>query len=398
MLIKATLALSNLLKIPGLQNANFYTFAALMNEDFLQQQLDRRKTQNALRTLPQEGNRIDFCSNDYLGFAKNADYQYFIGNTGSTGSRLISGNTAFAEALEQKIARFHHAEAGLLFHSGYAANLGLLSCIATRHDTILYDALSHASIRDGIRLSPAKSYSFAHNDVNDLNKKIKNSSGRIFIIVESIYSMDGDAAPLQAICDIAASINAYVVVDEAHSTGVFGKNGEGLTVALGLENKVWARVHTFGKAIGSHGAIVVGSHTLRDYLINFSKPFIYTTAPPEHTLHIIDQAYNKLLNNPAITILHQNIQFFLQSLSYDVKSYFVPSQSPIQCLLWPGNERVKAFAQALQSAGFDVRPILHPTVPQGQERLRICLHAFNEKSEIIALTNFINHYITSCSV
>lgn len=364
-----------------------------MKDHFLQIQLDQRQAQNALRALPPERDLVDFCSNDYLGFAKNIDNQIFINKVGSTGSRLLSGNTDFAEALEQKIAQFHRAGAGLLFNSGYAANLGLLSCIATRHDTILYDALSHASIRDGIRLSPAKSYSFAHNDVNDLNKKINNSSGRIFIIVESIYSMDGDAAPLPEICNIAAENNAYVIVDEAHSTGVFGENGEGLTVALGLQHKVWARIHTFGKAIGSHGAIVLGSNTLRDYLINFSKPFVYTTAPPEHTLHTIHHAYNNLLNNPAIKILHQNIQFFLQSLSNDIKPYFVPSQSPIQCLLWQGNDRVKAFAHALQTTGFDVRPILHPTVPQGQERLRICLHTFNKEAEITALTNFIDNYI-----
>ncbi len=364
-----------------------------MKDDFLQIQLDRRQAQNALRVLPPERDLIDFCSNDYLGFAKNVDNQTITTKSGSTGSRLISGNTAFAEQLEQKIAQFHHAEAGLLFNSGYTANLGLLSCIATRHDTILYDALSHASIRDGIRLSPAKSFSFYHNDVNDLHKKMKNASGRIFIVVESIYSMDGDAALLNDICNISEKCNAYVIVDEAHSTGVFGENGEGLTVELNLQHKVWARIHTFGKAIGSHGAIVVGSNTLRDYLINFSKPFIYTTAPPEHNLHTIDKAYHNLLNNSAIKTLHQNIHFFLQSLSHDVKSYFVPSQSPIQCLLWQGNDRVKAFAQTVQAAGFDVRPILHPTVPQGQERLRICIHSFNTESEIIALTNIINNFI-----
>ncbi|MFN7117776.1 MAG: aminotransferase class I/II-fold pyridoxal phosphate-dependent enzyme [Saprospiraceae bacterium] len=369
-----------------------------MQDDFLQVQLDQRQAQNALRSLPAAHDLIDFCSNDYLGFAKTAENQNFIGKPGSTGSRLISGNTAFAEALEQKIARFHHAEAGLLFTSGYAANLGLLSCIATRHDTILYDALSHASIRDGIRLSPAKAYSFYHNDVNDLQKKLKNAVGRIFIIIESIYSMDGDAAPLMEICNIAKHYDAYIIVDEAHSTGVCGPHGEGLTVELNLQNKVWARIYTFGKAIGSHGAIVVGSATLRNYLINFSRPFIYTTAPPEHTLQSIDHAYNNLLNNSALKNLHQNIQLFLQSLSVTASAYFVPSQSPIQCLIWQGNDRVKAFAQAVQAAGFDVRPILHPTVPQGQERLRICIHAFNKPSEITALTNFINNYITSYSV
>lgn len=365
-----------------------------MRDDFLLIQLDQRLAQDALRMLPGAFDLIDFCSNDYLGFAKNFGNQAVPEKVGSTGSRLISGNSAFAEALEQKIAHFHRAEAGLIFNSGYSANLGLLSSIATRHDTILYDALSHASIRDGIRLSPAKSFSFYHNDVNDLQKKIKNASGRIFIMIESIYSMDGDAAPLTEICNIAEKNNAYLIVDEAHSTGILGDNGEGLTVALGLQHQIWVRIHTFGKAIGRHGAIVVGSDTLRDFLINFSRPFIYTTALPEHTLQSIDNAYNKLLNNPAIETLQQNIQLFLQSLSTASKSYFVPSQSPIQCLIWQGNYRVKAFAHALQAAGFDVRPILHPTVPHGQERLRICLHAFNTETEIKQLVNIINTYVS----
>lgn len=364
-----------------------------MQEDFLQHQLDQRKAQNALRTLSQEHSRIDFCSNDYLGFARNPAKLDFTGKSGSTGSRLLTGNSTFAEELEQKIARFHQAETGLLFNSGYTANIGLLSCIATKDDTILYDYLSHASIRDGVRLSRANAISFQHNDIEDLQHKIRTATGRIFIVVESIYSMDGDAAPLQEICKIAIENEAYVMVDEAHSTGVFGENGEGLVVALGLQNKVWARIHTFGKAMGSHGAIVVGSNILHDFLINFSKPFIYTTAMPAHNLQNIDLAYNQLSNNPAIETLHQNITLFIKLLSDEAKSYFVPSQSPIQSLIWQGNDRVKTFSGAVQTAGYDVRPILYPSVPKGQERLRICLHSFNTKLDIQGLINIINTYV-----
>lgn len=364
-----------------------------MKEDFLQDQLNQRQAQNALRRLRHECDLIDFCSNDYLGFVRNATKLNFAGKSGATGSRLLAGNSAFAEALEQKIADFHQAEAGLLFNSGYTANIGLLSCITTKEDTILYDYLSHASIRDGVRLARANAISFQHNDLTDLQNKIRDASGRIFIVVESIYSMDGDAAPLSEICVIAEQNEAYVIVDEAHSTGVFGKNGEGLTVELGLQNKVWARVHTFGKAIGSHGAIIVGSNLLRDFLINFCRPFIYTTAMPEHTLQSVAAAYQQLPNNIAITTLHQNIKLFLQSLSAEAKSYFVPSQSAIQCLVWQGNDRVKAFAQAVQAAGYDVRPILYPSVPKEGERLRVCLHSFNTELEIKGLTKEINDYI-----
>jgi 8-amino-7-oxononanoate synthase len=365
-----------------------------MNEDFLQYALDQRQAQNARRALSPERELVDFCSNDYLGFAHQSSQFNFVGKSGSTGSRLLTGNSALAEELEQAIARFHKAEAGLLFNSGYTANLGLLSCIATSTDTILYDYLAHASIRDGIRLSKAQSYSFQHNDLADLKNKIRNSSGRVFIAVESIYSMDGDAAPLAAICDMAEEHGAYVIVDEAHATGVFGEKGEGLTVQLGLQNKVWARVHTFGKAIGGHGAIVVGSNILRDFLINFSRPFIFTTALPEHTLHAIAMNYQKLQNNDINKILHQNIYLFLQLLSPEAKRYFIPSYSPIQSLVWQGNDRVIAFAQTMQAAGFDVRPIRYPSVPKGQERLRICLHSFNKELEISALANFINAHIS----
>lgn len=363
-----------------------------MRDDFLKRQLEQRRVQNALRQLPPERNLIDFCSNDYLGFVREGDLAV-TGKTGATGSRLISGNSALAEELEQQLATFHQAESGLLFNSGYAANLGLLSCIANRHDTILYDQLAHASIRDGIRLSLAKSYSFQHNDLVDLQKKIRQASGRVFIVVESIYSMDGDEAPLVELCEIVAAFGAYLIVDEAHSNGIFGANGEGLVAEKNLQHKVWARIHTFGKAMGSHGAIVLGSKALRDFLINFSRPFIYTTALPEHALLAIKNAYEKLPGNPAILRTHQNVSLFKNSLSTQSKEYFVQSRSPIQCLVWQGNDRVKAFANAVQAAGYNVRPILHPTVPAGEERLRICIHAFNSEAEITGLARVINIYI-----
>src|SRR5690606_6123052 len=164
---------------------------------------------------------------------------------GSTGSRLISGNYAIAEEAEKEISAFHGAESGLLFNSGYDANLGILSCVPRRGDTILYDSLSHASIRDGIRLGPAKSFSFRHNDLHDLERKMKNATGNVFVVTESVFSMDGDQAPLGEMSLLCDKNSAMLIVDEAHATGVVGDRGEGLVQKLGLEKKCFARVHTF---------------------------------------------------------------------------------------------------------------------------------------------------------
>lgn len=368
---------------------------------YLSEKLKGRKIQNALRVLPVDNKySIDFCSNDYLGFARSEELQdyskkFFSDFTlnGSTGSRLISGNSDFVEGLEKEIAAFHQAESGLIFNSGYTANLGLLSCIASRQDTIVYDELVHASIRDGIRLSVSKSFSFRHNDLTDLEKKIKQANSRAFVVVESIYSMDGDAAPLQQLVKLKDRLGFSIIVDEAHALGVFGQKGEGLVGMLGLENAIWARVYTFGKALGGHGAIVVGSDLLRTFLVNFSRPFIYTTALAPHTFAMIKGGYDFLKKTTAINLLEQRIQYFKSQLSPLSKKQFIPSHSAIHCLVHPGNLAVKAFAKHLQAQDFDIRPILHPTVPEGKERLRICLHAFNTDEQIKSLTGLINNWL-----
>ena len=228
-------------------------------EEKMKQRLAERQQAGLLRVLPPPLDGLtDFCSNDYLGLAHSLE-QPSTQFAGATGSRLISGNTTAAEELEMTIAQFHGAEAALLFPSGYTANIGLLPAISTRHDTIIYDKLLHASLRDGIGLSQSKAYSFAHNDLTDLERKLQIAKGEKWVVVESVYSMDGDQAPLEAMAQLCESYDANLIVDEAHGTGVLGQRGEGLVSALGLENKVWARVHTFGKAMGSHGAAVLGS-------------------------------------------------------------------------------------------------------------------------------------------
>lgn len=368
-------------------------------ENFLQQKLQERKQQNSLRELHQYPEGLaDFCSNDYLSFAQSISHKKKIQllldahpNTknGATGSRLISGNTKFTEELEQKIADFHQAEAALIFNSGYDANLGLLSCIAQRGDTIICDELIHASLIDGARLSLANRYTFAHNDLAALEEKLKQSKGNIFVVTESVFSMDGDCAPLVDINELTNKYGANLIVDEAHALGVFGKNGSGLTQHLNLQNKVFARVYTFGKALGCHGAAVVGSTMLRQYLINFARSFIYTTALPYPALACIAVGYNELPTTPEREILQENIALFTR-LTRGSNINILPSTSAIQSLLVSGNEECKNLASQLQKSGFNVKAILSPTVAKGKERLRICLHAHNTKAEIYELSSQLN--------
>lgn len=375
-----------------------------MINDRLQKYITKRETDNALRQLRPENNRIDFCSNDYLGFSRNKELRKIIFETsekipfhlnGSTGSRLISGNTSFAEEVEKRLATFHNAEAALLFNSGYDANIGLLSSVPKRNDVIFFDELVHASIHDGIRMNHlAKSFPFKHNDVEDLKNKSKLASGEVFVVVESVYSMDGDLSPLKEFALLCEKSNWNLIVDEAHATGVVGKKGEGLVQYENLEQKVFARVHTFGKAMGCHGAVVLGSNLLRDYLVNFSRSFIYTTALPTHAIVAIDEGYNYLASNISlIDELKRKIALFKKSVNKKVSEKIIAFDSAIISLLYPGNENVKQLAKHIQDAGFDVKPILHPTIPVGAERLRICLHTYNTDEALLQLVELLNKHI-----
>lgn len=362
-----------------------------MKEDFLHRKLDERRAQNAFRQLRLPGDAVDFCSNDYLGIATGGlvDLSADPGlRHGSTGSRLLAGNYRLIEEAESMIADFHEATAGLIFNSGYDANLGLLSCVPKRGDTILYDHLIHASLRDGIRLSFGQAFSFAHNDLDDLEKKLQHTAGNIFVVTESVFSMDGDLAPLEAIVALCRKYGAYLIVDEAHATGVVGPRGEGLVQQLGLAQACFARIQTFGKALGVHGAIVLGSRALRDYLINFARPFIYTTALPESAVMAILKSYELFpgMESQRRCLRHLIRRFQQANIGYRR----LVSSTPIQGVVVPGNNEVKAAAGHLQQAGLDVRPILYPTVPLGSERLRIVLHAFNTEEEMDRLIGILN--------
>lgn len=363
-----------------------------MNEDFLNKKLGDRMQSNALRSLIINDDKTDFCSNDYLGIVKNKLVERSIGKNqshGSTGSRLLSGNYKLIEETENFIADFHEAATGLIFNSGYDANTGLLSCVPQKGDVIIYDQLSHASIRDGIRLSFATSFSFLHNDLNDLEKKLSAASQHhqnIFVVTESVFSMDGDMTPLVKISTLCEKYNAGLIIDEAHATGVIGEKGEGLVQQLRLQQKCFARIHTFGKACGCHGAIVLGSAQLKNYLINFSRQFIYSTSLPPSATAAIAASYTIF---PALKDerdhLKNLITFFKNKR---IKYSLIKSETPIQVVIIPGNEEVKKAAVMLQENDLDVRAILYPTVPKGKERLRIVFHSSNtieETERLVAL-------------
>lgn len=367
-------------------------------QDLLQELLEKRKTESLFRSLQLNEGLIDFCSNDYLSFARSEKIKKFVEKAiahslpllGSTGSRLISGNSSQAEKLEQQVASFHRAESALLFNSGYDANVGLFSSIATKNDFIICDELIHASIIDGCRLSYATRFKFLHNDISHLERKIQTARSKaikgeanIFVGVESVYSMDGDAAPLKDIALICKRYNANLIVDEAHATGVVGFQGRGLVNELNLEEDIFARVHTFSKALGCHGAAVVGSRILRDYLINFARSFIFTSALPLHTLICVHGAYHQLMDKDFDnSYLHLLIRYFKNDFILPDGVSLIESISPIQSLIIPGNLWAKDVSKQLASKGFDVRAILSPSVPEGRERLRICLHSHNSKEQV----------------
>jgi 8-amino-7-oxononanoate synthase len=361
----------------------------MYKDDFLQKKLNERKTLNAFRSLRFSEEKIDFCSNDYLGIVRNHKLQTTNHKlqTGSTGSRLLAGNYPLIEETEKQIASFHQSETALIFNSGYDANIGVLSCVAQRGDTIIYDSLSHASIRDGIRLSFAQSFSFLHNDMNDLEKKLQQSTGNIFIVTESVFSMDGDICPVKEIISLSKKYNAHLILDEAHATGVIGEKGEGLAQHLQLQNDVFCRIHTFGKACGCHGAAVLGSNQLRDYLINFARSFIFSTSLPEHSIALIKASYETFPNMVDERDHLQKLiaQFQSENINYEK----LISTTPIQIVIIHGNDEAKKLAEKLQQNNLDVRAILYPTVPKGKERLRIVLHSFNTTDELNKLIDLL---------
>tara|TARA_R110001632_G_scaffold172247_4_gene291506 strand:- start:162 stop:1337 length:1176 start_codon:yes stop_codon:yes gene_type:complete len=378
----------------GIVKSKKYIYLMLPHK--LQKKLDDRKAAAAFRQLSSGNSLVDFASNDYLGFSRDISIanraseilkSEGISANGATGSRLLSGNHALYEKCEGVIAQFHESETALIFNSGYDANIGFFQSVPQRGDIILYDAFIHASIRDGMLMSNAKAFKFKHNDVDDLAQLLQKHQSEadqtIFVVTESVFSMDGDRPDLQKMATVCQEHSALFVVDEAHAVGVVGDRGQGLVQALGLESQVFARIVTFGKGMGAHGAAVLGMQDLRGFLINFARSFIYTTGLPPHSVATIIAGYEKLDDTSPMLQLHENISYFREEMMVlGLQKYFIKSRSAIQCAVIPDNERVKALSQALKEAGFDVKPIMSPTVAKGEERLRFCLHAFNTKAQI----------------
>lgn len=365
----------------------------------LEKKIAGRKILGNLRQLQIPEPLTDFSSNDYLGLARSSKLADLVrcecelqlqslNGLGSTGSRLLTGNSSYAMELEDKIARFHGFDAGLIVGCGYMANVGLLSIVADENDTIFFDVSIHASMRDGIRLSRSKALPFRHNDVEHLKKRLEESSvsGQRFICLESIYSTDGSKAPLDEIYHVAKAFDARLIVDEAHAVGIYGENGRGLVSKEYKTSHIFAQVVTFGKALGVYGAIILGNFSLKEALINFATPCIYTTALPFQMLAAIKCSYELF---PSMEKERKHVHRLIKIFQ---KSYPLAPKSHIQALPFKGNGRAKKAADLIQKAGFDVRPLLSPTVRRGYEVLRLCLHAYNTDNELARVLKVLKCY------
>jgi 8-amino-7-oxononanoate synthase len=402
---------------------------------------------------------IDFASNDYLGLARSVDQAVLCHDRissvlstmkarkptptssymsepilGATGSRLLSGDSPAFHDLERYLATVHGREAALLFNSGYDANVSVVSSL--RCDGVVFDEYAHNSLHMGIRLwksssnAPATeraSVSFRHNSVGHLDEVLhecrQKGLNSTVVVIETVYSMDGDVAPVKAILDVCSRHGALLVVDEAHALGVFGRDrdaqpseapflGTGVLAEAGVEQhpSLLCSVHTFGKAAGCHGAVVCGSRTLKSYLVNYGYPLIYSTALPLHSLIAIKCSYEVMtsrkgegLRSTVRRLVHEFREGFRKSMGDSIlvslsetgpagRIYLLPSSSPVQALLVPGNQRCTDFCRLLYQLSRErirLYPIKAPTVPLGQERVRIIIHAHNTSDQVRALVTLL---------
>lgn len=361
------------------------------------------RARDRLRALaPRRG--LDFTSNDYLGLAESDEYREAASAAlargvpiGAGGSRLLRGNHEEHEALESAAAAFFNAESALFFGAGFAANEALLSTLPQRDDLIVHDALVHASAHEGMRLSRAGSVAAAHNDAGAFEDAIvawrnAGGTGRPWIVVESLYSMDGDFAPLDALASVADRHDAFMLIDEAHATGVHGRGGRGLAAALeGRENIL--TLHTCGKALGVFGALVCLPRILRDFLVNRCRAFIFATAPSpllaacvRAALPIVERADDRRLAlRSRIALAQRELQ---------ERCGVAAPQSQIAPVIVGSDARALALAAAMQANGYDIRAIRPPTVPEGTARLRIALTLHTDEAQISAMIADLAHELT----
>jgi 8-amino-7-oxononanoate synthase len=327
---------------------------------------------------------IDFTSNDYLGLARDSRLKDAVieslkagERAGGTGSRLLSGNARAWEELEAEFAEYIGSESALFFNSGYAVNTGLLGSLLRPDDTVFSDSANHASIIDGVRLSKARKVIFPHLDLDFLEDRLRQApaGGERFIVVESVFSMEGDRAPLRDLAALAARYGAEIIVDEAHATGVFGVLGRGLVNEAGLSGCLLASVHTCGKALGSAGAFVACSDTLKQSLVNRARPFIFSTALPPYFAAQVRAALRIAQEADHLRKRLRSLVDALRKRLNELELNTGNSASQIIPVLLGSNDRALRVAARLNRAGFAVRAIRPPTVPAGTARLRLSLNA-----------------------
>ncbi|MBB4616692.1 8-amino-7-oxononanoate synthase [Sphingomonas abaci] len=344
------------------------------------------------RLAPRAG--VDFASNDYLGLADSPRLRAAVATAldegvpvGSGGSRLLRGNHPEHEALEAEAASFFGAEAALYFPTGFAANAALLATLPQRGDLVVHDALVHASAHDGMRQGRAARVAAAHNDAQGFDDAIRDwrragGTGTAWIAVESLYSMDGDRAPLDELAAVADRHDAMLLIDEAHATGLWGAGGRGLSA--GLEGRLnVVSLHTCGKALGCEGALVCGPAVVRDCLVNRGRGFIFSTAPSPLMARAVREALRIVVDEPA---RRDRLSTLIAAAGAALAPHGVtPSGSQILPLIVGEDAATMRLAAAVQAAGFDVRGIRPPTVPAGTARLRISLTLNVDEADVRAL-------------
>lgn len=360
----------------------------------LESELEQLRSESLFRSLA-DPQGIDFSTNDYLGLSQDpalrtAVLERLKEATGthclsSPASRLLRGNTPLHRELEERLAVFKGTEGALLFPSGYQANIGLLTALVSPQDRVLSDAQNHASIIDALRLCRCRKIVFPHLDVEAVQHTLdqSHSGGKTFLVTESLFSMDGDVAPLETYAQLVEKHGAYLIVDDAHATGVFGKTrGSGLTEAFGVEKRAVAILSTFGKALGLFGAFVAGPRVMIEYLVNRSRPFIFTTAVPALLLYGIDAALDRLEAEPErrkrVCQLADRLRDHLRRGNLDTLN----SCGPIVPVLLGNSDLALKAAAGVQQKGHDVRAIRPPTVAPGTARLRISVHANHSEEQI----------------
>lgn len=356
------------------------------------------ESQGLLRRLrPPTG--IDLASNDYLGLATHPQIVRRMAEAvtrqgcGSTGSRLLRGHRETFGDIERRFADFKRTERSLYFSSGYLANLGVLSTLPEEGDVVFSDERNHASLIDGIRLSRARRVVFPHNDVERLTQDLagEDGGGQCFVVVESLFSMDGDFAPLVEYADLCRRTGAVLVVDEAHAVGVYGEDGSGLVHQHRVEDDVLLSVNTAGKALGVAGAFVAGPAWAIDYLEQRARSFVFSTAPPPALSAALQASLDAIVAEPERRITLEARVGYLRARLSDAGVKLPADRSQIIPIVVGENDVAVALAETLQRTGFDVRAIRPPSVPPGTARLRVSVNATVSEDDLGRFADALQH-------